>query len=93
MLIKDNTIFCGGAGKVSQESLDKIEAFTKKTALHKAMDVLRMELNSDSGYYDTWKANIAMALYDELRDSKSGLPKICNDAADRFLQNLLLDTK
>jgi hypothetical protein len=37
MIVKDNTIFCGGTGKVSQESLDKINAFTEKALKKKIL--------------------------------------------------------
>jgi len=62
------------------------------TDIHKAIDTLKNHLDNDKEYYDTWKANLAMAFYDELitdKDNKSDLHKICNDGADRFLSNFI----
>lgn len=52
------------------------------------------ELKKDAGYYISWKANIAMAIYDEICKidgfkSKIKLHKACNDGADIFLKRLI----
>ena len=43
-------------------------------------------LKTDEGYYIGWKANIAMAFFDEARKN---LHEIANTAADNFLQLLM----
>lgn len=53
-------------------------------------------LKEDEGYYQSWKANIAMAFYDELAYSDEYLPdldisKYSNLAAERFLKQLMND--
>lgn len=57
-----------------------------------AVKTLTDELKKDPGFRETYKANIAMAFYDEYQNQSSrfvphNLNKICNDAADRFLEN------
>jgi len=51
-------------------------------------------LKTDEGYYIGWKANIAMAFFDEARRKKAkisrkNLHEIANTAADNFLQLLM----
>jgi hypothetical protein len=61
-----------------------------------AVDHLCKALKSDEGYWISWKANIAMAFYDEYRRSeefgKIDIHSIANIAADYFLENLCRDT-
>lgn len=59
-----------------------------------AVDTLIESLKRDKGYYISWQANIAMAFYDECSINGHGFPdlhKTCNDAANRFLQLLMMD--
>ncbi len=64
-----------------------------ETKLSAAIKVLREELQKDEGYYNSWKANIAMAFVDEINSApdvfKNDLHNNANNAADRFLQNLI----
>ncbi len=67
----------------------------EQTELQKAVEVLRKHLVKDPDYRQGWKANIAMALFDEFKESgwDEGSEDIdihatCNRGADRFLQNL-----
>lgn len=64
--------------------------------LEKAIKVLQKELEKDQeegSYYHSWKANIAIAFQDEYKMvsgmGKPNIHKISNDAADRFLQQLI----
>lgn len=54
-----------------------------------AVDKLRRSLK-DPGYYQTWKANIAMAFQDEFhrRFNQKTLWEISDKAADNFLELL-----
>lgn len=62
-----------------------------------ALSILRESLRNDEGYYMSWKANIAMAFYDEYcnyfeenkEEKKTVIHVIANEAANTFLQNLL----
>ena len=53
------------------------------------------ELKKDEGYYISWKANIAMAIYDTYYKNKkkyknrADIHGICNEGADNFLQLLI----
>ena len=61
-----------------------------------AVRVLSKALIEDSGYWEAWKANIAMAMYDEYTDnhlswakvSHGDIHEIANKGADRFLKLL-----
>ena len=58
--------------------------------ISKAVDILRAELKKEEGTYIAWKANIAMAFYDEWRrNEKKDIHKIANKAADNFLKQLI----
>lgn len=53
---------------------------------------LNRQLMNDAGYYQGWKANLAMAFYDELKRQHPKIHEIlpdihmeCNRAADRFI--------
>lgn len=51
-------------------------------------------LKKDKGYYISWKANIAMAFYDEYRRTGNNLSHhkvhaVANRAADNFLKLLM----
>lgn len=65
--------------------------------LSKAVKVLKKSLKEDSEYYYGWQANIAMSFYDEFMKldrkliTKKNLHTVSNDAAMRFLNNLLND--
>ena len=62
-----------------------------------AVRVLSKALIEDSGYWEAWKANIAMAIYDQYTDevpeflekvSHYDIHEIANKGADRFLRLL-----
>jgi hypothetical protein len=62
-----------------------------------AVRVLSKALIEDDGYWETWKANIAMAMYDQYTDevpeflekvSHYDIHEIANKGADRFLRLL-----
>lgn len=65
----------------------------------KAIITIKQALESDQGYYESWKASIAMSFKDEYdKQYKEGkvnyisfdlLYKLSNLAADRFLQQLI----
>ena len=75
-----------------------------KTQLSKAVKTLIDNLNNDPSYREGWKANIAMAMYDEIRGEQAEwgttpsledigrLHAVCNRAANRFLDNLCYKT-
>lgn len=58
-------------------------------------------LNKDEGYYEGWKANIAMSFYDSYNNAMKGkkylnkkdIHKIANEAADNFLKLLCKNKK
>jgi hypothetical protein len=61
-----------------------------------AIDHLAAELRKDDGYFESWKANIAMAFKDEYarrykqrRHTRQAIHEIANQAAVNFL-NLLM---
>lgn len=60
-----------------------------------AVEVLQKNLTGDEDYRQGWKANIAMALYDEVGNTSINgdldLHDMCNKAADRFLDLLIKD--
>jgi len=65
-----------------------------QTKLAQAVEIVCTALRTDSGYYESWKANIAMSMYDEYmeRDKKDGIVdihEVANKGADRFLQLLI----
>jgi hypothetical protein len=69
---------------------------TTKQAVNKLVNALK----SDTEYYETWKANISMCLYDEieatcklLNEPVSELTRqVCNQGAVRFLNILCVHT-
>ena len=63
---------------------------SEENKVKEAMDVLREAVKKDDGYYMAWKANIAIAVYDELvEDGLRGdrLHNACNRGAKRFIKN------
>lgn len=58
-----------------------------------AVETLIKALKEDGSYYMSWKANIAMAFIDEIESVpevfKNDLHNNANNAADRFLKQLL----
>lgn len=65
-----------------------------------AIERLRHALNTDQYYRETWVANIAMSIYDEIGDSlappampRDRLHQFCNRAAERFMSLLCADTR
>jgi len=71
----------------------------ENTELQKAMKIVIKELKKDECYYIGWKANIAMAFYDEVTNypvlccdrntHKELIHTACNKAADNFLKLLI----
>lgn len=63
-----------------------------KTDYEKAMHIIIAELkkakNGGSMYYG-WQSNIAMAIYDTFPSETENLHELCNEAAKRFLDNLI----
>ena len=62
------------------------------------INTLIKNLKKDSGYYESWKANIAMAFKDEYGrcekryKNRNDIHRIANKSADNFL-NLLMGGK
>lgn len=73
----------------------KLKPYIYKLLLPYAVKVLAYELNNDESYRLSWKANIAMPIYDKTRGmaTHSEIHKIANEAAEQFLQNLTRDVK
>lgn len=78
------------------------EALKDPNKLSKALLTLCEAFDTDKGFYDGWKANIAMAFFDEFRNEfarvaastdrsypDSSLLTLCNRAAEKFLCILL----
>ena len=72
---------------------------TKSQKISQSMDIIVEALKEDQSegsYYHSWKANIAMAFYDEFESqrepedvkSSTTIAEIANEAADRFLEQL-----
>ena len=66
----------------------------KRTPFSQAIRLLGRTLKKDTNYYRSWKANIALAFYDEYRrtkgyKSRAILHKIANQSADNFLELLM----
>jgi hypothetical protein len=67
-----------------------------KITTAQAIKVLSKALVEDDEYWEAWKANIAMAIYDEYTDnhlpwakvSHGDIHEIANKGADRFLKLL-----
>lgn len=55
------------------------------------VDELIKTLKEDKGFYDSWKANIAMAMVDAYRNAEKGegIKEIANDGAEAFLKLLM----
>jgi hypothetical protein len=59
------------------------------TEIEKAIEVLQDALRNDEGYYNSWKANIAISILDELNIRPGGRDHDrANRAAVRFLNIL-----
>ncbi len=72
--------------------------------LKEAVELLCETLRTDPGYYESWKANIVMAIHDEYYTQQAKvmgteyekgqfLHTVFNDGADRFLQLLIRKPK
>lgn len=66
--------------------------------IQKAVEKIQETLKGDKEYREVWKANIAMAFVDEWNTNEtfqqseqqySDIHKLANEAADRFLDNLV----
>jgi len=58
-----------------------------------AVEQLVRALQDDRDYYDSWKANIAISFYDQVRRTpEDKLIANANNAADEFLQMLIRTT-
>lgn len=58
--------------------------------ISRAVSALCRALREDEDFWNSWKANIAMAFQDEVKTHRGcgGIHQISNDAAERFLINL-----
>lgn len=67
---------------------------TNKSIIGKLVKELRKD-QSEGSYYHSWKASIAMAFIDEVNSVpdvfKNDLHNNANNAADRFLQQLIAE--
>lgn len=73
---------------------------TNKSIIGSLVEELRKD-QSEGSYYHGWKANIAMAFQDEYNFENKRYSSVChtqeeihklsNDAADRFLQQLIAE--
>lgn len=77
---------------VGSEVREVIQAYKDACTTQEAVARLRHAFKADMGYRESWKSNIAMAIYDEIGDSlappmmpKERLHQFCNRAAERFL--------
>lgn len=78
-------------------TLSELKTYTdmkNNTGIKEAIDTLINALKFDDGYFLSWQANIAMAIYDEYnRANKNNkeidFHKICNDGAKNFLEMLM----
>jgi len=85
---------------VNEDTMLLIRALTKaKKKIKKAnttknaMKVLKRSLTIDKEYYLSWRSNIAMSMYDAIKDKPiEELHENCNIGAKRFL-NLLMDSE
>lgn len=58
----------------------------------KAVEILADALKNNPGYYESWKANIAVQFQDEYRRcGHRRIHEISNKAADNFLKLLIND--
>ena len=78
-------------GKKSTEPPKGQEASASVEAVPNAVKVLTAALKADEGFWITYKANIAMAFYDEYRRTGNNLShdavhKVANIAAENFLR-------
>jgi hypothetical protein len=66
----------------------------KKDEIKDAMKVIIAGLLQDAEYRLSWKANIALCMFDALRNYDDSSPlDICNKAAEDFLKILTGETK
>ena len=83
ILVFDGGDFDGGGGA---EEISEAGMTTEDAVNH-----LSEALKSDPGYWQAWKANIAMAFKDEWdrqTDTCIDLHKVANNAAENFLKQL-----
>lgn len=61
-----------------------------------AVEKITSELVTDAGFWGTYKANIAMAFYDELQAANweyDSYADVANKAANRFLKSWCIDAQ
>lgn len=80
---------------VGSEIREVIQAYVGACDLGTTMSQLRHALKTDPSYRESWKANISMAVYDEIDATlappsmpRERLHQFCNRAAECFLQQL-----
>lgn len=80
-------------GSVKKWMLIPDEDETIQITTADAVRKLVSSLKEDNGFYESWKANIAMSFIDNNRWAmgKGGIRKIANDSADYFLKLLMKD--
>lgn len=83
----DYSILCCNNAEVLARAY--LALLDKEITIRDAVEVLCKELLKDEGYYISWKANIAMAFYDECeRRGITHMHDVANSAAEYFLSNL-----
>lgn len=71
------------------------EKMDEETTFLFAFSTLKNKLKKDKDYYESWKANIAMCMFDALKEGtgelfgQSIIPNILNKGADNFLKLLV----
>ena len=99
----NRAINCIENGKYFENHVEKAEGVldireTPDITVEQAVAVLIKHLKEDESYFNSWKANIAVAFQDEFRvdffeefnenldeEGLERLVRVCNDAANRFL--------
>jgi hypothetical protein len=88
MEIKDRRILhLSRSVKEREQRIEELKSRTLNTFnVSEAVKKLQLALEADPDFYQTWKSNIAMAVYDEL-DPHIKM-ETCNRVAERFLRVL-----
>lgn len=96
----DNWVKGELAGEYDTHEAYSLQMGINSTTVSQAIDRLIKALKEDEGYWDSWKANIAMSIHDEWysqdwskvkgTDAEGELiHKVFNNGAERFLQLLV----
>ena len=83
---------CGPVSAERSANEELCKSLEDGITTQQAMQQLRRALTTDPSYRESWKANIAMAFYDEgsgiTINVHENLHEVANKAAERFLQQL-----